>query len=212
MALGQCLQVRHEPFAHGDGLGQQPLVLDDPHVLDGGDGTRGAAAEGRDVAEIAHAVLGRVLEHLEDALGRHRAGDRRIARGQALGHGDEIGLDAMVLIAEPGAGLRWCQTWARSAATTPDRPFGVSVCCRGRSRVLEVAKAGQGGRRDGRPSCSCRPRQGRQKGSNHSGEQGGQARAPASRTDHHGSRLPSKISANACFWQIFHFLRAVSSS
>jgi putative spermidine/putrescine transport system permease protein len=79
------------------------LFLDDRHVLERRRRPRGAAAEGRDVAEVVHRI-GVVLEHLEHLLGRHHAGDRGIARGHALGHRHEIGLDPVMLIAEPFAG------------------------------------------------------------------------------------------------------------
>ncbi|MPL94947.1 hypothetical protein SDC9_41110 [bioreactor metagenome] len=99
----QRIEVRHDPLAHGDGVLKQPLVLDDAHVLERRRRARGAASEGRDVAEIAQLVRG-VLELLEHRLGGHAARDRRIARGHALRHRHEVWLDAVVLVAEPGAG------------------------------------------------------------------------------------------------------------
>ena len=67
--------------------------------------TCGAATKGRDVAEVVQLVIGVVLEVLKDFLGGDHAGNRRVTRGHAFGHGHEVGLDAVMLVAEPfGAG------------------------------------------------------------------------------------------------------------
>ena len=51
-------------------------------------------------AVVELAMTGQRRRHL---VGDEHAGDRQIARRQALGDGHEIGLDAEVLAAEPGA-------------------------------------------------------------------------------------------------------------
>ena len=87
-----------------DAIAQQVLVFDDAHVLDRRSRTGGAATKGRDVAEIVHRIRGVVFEHVKDFLGGDHAGNRRIARGHAFGHGHEVRLDAVLLVSEPGAG------------------------------------------------------------------------------------------------------------
>ena len=86
------------------GVLQKAFFFDDGHVFQRRRRAGGAAAEGGDVAEIVQGIVCVVLEHRKDLFGRHHAGDGGIARGHALGHGHEVGLDAVVLIAEPGAG------------------------------------------------------------------------------------------------------------
>ena len=100
----QRAEIAHQPLAHRQRVGQKPLVLDDPHVLQRRRRPGGAAAEGGEVAEIVHRVVGIGLEQVEHRLGGDQAGDRGIARGHALGHRHHVGLDAVILVAEPGAG------------------------------------------------------------------------------------------------------------
>ncbi len=97
-------QVVKQPMAHRLGVVDQLLVFDDPHVFQRRCRPCRATAEGRDIAEIGHRVARVVLELVEHCFRRHCTGNRRIARGDTLGHGHEIGLDAVMLIAEPGAG------------------------------------------------------------------------------------------------------------
>ncbi|MNI14738.1 hypothetical protein D3C73_680120 [compost metagenome] len=104
MAALQFAQVVHQLLAHFQRVFEQAFVLDDPHVFKRCGRSGRAAAEGGDVAEIGHRVGWIVLEQFEDLFGRHRAGDRCVTRGDALRHGDEIGLDTVVLVTEPFTG------------------------------------------------------------------------------------------------------------
>ena len=62
------------------------------------------SAKGRNIAEIAHRIGRICLELIENSFGGHSAGDRRIPRGNALCHGDDIRLYAVMLIAKPFTG------------------------------------------------------------------------------------------------------------
>ena len=101
MFLGQVTEVANKPFAHDQRVFQQSLVLDDTHVLKRGRRTRGATSESRDVPEIVQRILGIVLEQFKHRLGGHQTRNRGVAACDALGHGHHIGLDTVVLIAEP---------------------------------------------------------------------------------------------------------------
>ena len=101
MLVHQRPEIVDQPRAHRRTVFQQPLFFNDLHVFDCRHRPGGAAAKGGDIAEIVHLVGRIVLEHLEHLFGGDADGNRRIARGHALGHGDEIRLDAVMLIAEP---------------------------------------------------------------------------------------------------------------
>src|SRR5579871_415274 len=111
VTLLKLAQVSHQTRAHRERVLEQALVLDDAHVLERRGGSGGAAAEGRDVAKVGKRIARIILEEVEHGLGGHHAGNSGIARGDAFRHGHEIGLDAVMLIAEP---------FARAADATDD--------------------------------------------------------------------------------------------
>jgi len=83
---------------------QEVLALDDGHVFHRRRRARGAAAEGGDVAEVVEVVGSVVLEHVKHLFGGHAARNGGVAGGHAFGHGHDVGLDAVMLVAEPCAG------------------------------------------------------------------------------------------------------------
>lgn len=83
---------------------QQAFPLDDPQVLQRCGGAGGTATEGADVTEVDLAVVRLALELFEHLFCGHRAGDGGIPGRHALGHGDDVRLDAVVLVGEPLAG------------------------------------------------------------------------------------------------------------
>ena len=99
----QRVEVRNRAGPHAQGVVQQVLVLDNPHVLQSRCRSCRATAKGRDVAEIAERIGGIIFEHAKDFFGRHCARNRRIARSHTLSHRHKVRLDAVVLIAKPHA-------------------------------------------------------------------------------------------------------------
>src|SRR5918997_4933649 len=91
-----------ELLAHLGGPFDQPLFLEDLEVSDGDGACRGVAAECVDVAEAA--VLFRAPELLEELAldGGRRQG--HVGARYHLRHRDDVGLYAVVLVAEPLAG------------------------------------------------------------------------------------------------------------
>ena len=95
----EALEAVEEVVAHGDAVFEQVFALDDGDVFKSGSGASGAATEGGDVAEEVVGVVGEeVFEHL---FGGDGAGDGSVAGSNALGHGDDVGSEIPVLVAEP---------------------------------------------------------------------------------------------------------------
>ncbi len=104
MSLLQLPEVSKQALAHSGGIGEQVFILDDAHVLEGRCRSRGAAAEGRDVTKIGKRISRVVLEQVKYRLGGDRTRDGGVPGGDTLGHGHEVWLDAVMLVAEPFAG------------------------------------------------------------------------------------------------------------
>ena len=104
MLVHEALQAGDEAFAHLRAVVEQVFIFDDLHAGKSGGGAGGAATEGGDVAEVGVVVGGVVHEVLEDLFGGHGAGDGSVTGSNALSHGDDVGLDVEVLVAEPLAG------------------------------------------------------------------------------------------------------------
>ena len=100
----QPFQPFHQVSALFQDVVQQAFFLDDANVFQTRRRASRAAAKGGNVAEVIHRIVRVFLEHVEHFFRGHGAGNRSIARRHAFGHGHEIRLNAIILIAKPGAG------------------------------------------------------------------------------------------------------------